>query len=569
MQPFGAAILARWAELVIATRTSQVGLSWNGQRSVTPKQSLPLTSPAMKIDCHSAARSRQSLFWLTPHLSALHYFMLPLLCSLLLPGVSAAQQRPNVLLIVSEDNGAELGCYGDPYAKTPHLDRLASDGCLFANAYVPQAVCSVSRACFLTGLYPFQNGQIGLATHRYAMFESWDNMPSILKSHGYRTGMIGKLHVNPESAFPLDYRAIRGSGFNNRPMKKYAAAAAAFIRESDDPFFLAINFPDAHFPLLRKQHGLPVEPLSGGNVKPMPYIGVDSPRLREGVANYYNCLSRLDSGIGMVLEELEASGKQDETLVIYIGDHGAQFSRGKGTCYEGGLRIPMIVRWPGQVEPGTVREELVSTVDLLPTVLQAVRLPARSSLPGRSLLPLAADREVADWREYLFAERTAYHAGSFYPQRTLRGARFKVIINLTPDRANPVAETYRTQAGVFFIYGTNQEEIDAASPSVSQSYARWHSPPPVELYDLHEDPWEFDNLAEDDEYKSIKQTLLRELEEFRRTHHDPLLDQQRLLRLAEEHDHIHNELPGGRLAKGQSWQYLDYLRPVDVTTRSN
>jgi N-sulfoglucosamine sulfohydrolase len=100
----------------------------------------------------------------------------------------------------------------------------------------------------------------------------------------------------------------------------------------------------------------------------------------------------LATGTGLLLEQLEQAGKADDTLVIYIGDHGAQFSRGKATCYEGGLRIPMIVRWPGQVKSGVVRDELVSTIDILPTVIQAISLPARTSLPGQSLLPLTADK---------------------------------------------------------------------------------------------------------------------------------------------------------------------------------
>jgi N-sulfoglucosamine sulfohydrolase len=473
--------------------------------------------------------------------------------------------RPNVLLIVSEDNGAELGCYGTPSVRTPHLDRLASEGCLFSNAYVPQPVCSASRAAFLTGLYPFQNGQIGLATHQYAMFKKWDSIPSVLKQHGYRTGMIGKLHVNPESAIPLDYRAIKNSGFNDRPMRKYADAAASFFQASDQPFFLAINFPDAHFPLLRQQYGLPKEPLTADDVRPLPFIGADSARLRKGTADYYNCLMRLDSGIGMVLEELQAAGKTNDTLVIYIGDHGAQFSRGKATCYEGGLRIPMIVRWPKKIRPETVRDELVSTVDILPTVIQATALPARASLPGRSLLALAANRNVP-WREYLFAERTAYHSGSFYPQRTLRDKRYKIIVNLTAGSPNPVAKTYLDRSGSFFIYGTSQEEIQAAPKHVQNAYAIWRDPPKVELYDLLNDAWEFHNLSDDPKFTQVKHRLLTELQQFRERLNDPLLDPIKLKKLAAEHVHVAKNLNRGRYAKGQSWQYQNYLLDGKSTT---
>ena len=122
---------------------------------------------------------------------------------------STDDDRPNILLIVSEDNGPELGCYGDPYVRTPVLDQLAKDGVRFHNAYVPQAGCSQSRAAFLTGLFPHQNGQIGLASWKFRMYrEDTPNMVRSLKQSGYRTGLIGKLHVNPASAFPLDMHKI-------------------------------------------------------------------------------------------------------------------------------------------------------------------------------------------------------------------------------------------------------------------------------------------------------------------------------------------------------------------------
>jgi N-sulfoglucosamine sulfohydrolase len=272
---------------------------------------------------------------------------------------------------------------------------------------------------------------------------------------------------------------------------------------------------------------------------------------------------RLDTGIGLLLDRLEQAGKADNTLVIYIGDHGAQFSRGKATCYEGGLRIPLLVRWPGHVKPGTVRRQLVSTIDILPTVIDATGLPARESLPGRSLLPLAAGRDVP-WRSYLFAERTAYHAASFYPQRTLRDERYKIIVNLTPGRSNPVAESYCHQEGRNFAYGTNRAELDAASKAVRQAYATWRNPPPVELYDLMHDPWEFENLADKPEMAEVKQRLLDELRRFRQQHNDPLLDPQKLRKLAEEHEYVATQLKGGRYGPKQQWEYLRYLQATDA-----
>lgn len=301
--------------------------------------------------------------------------------------------KPNILLIVSEDNGPELGCYGDPYVQTPVLDGLAEEGVRFENASVPYSVCSPSRACFLTGLYPHQNGQIGLATHKFAMYREWPNLFTVLKAAGYRTGLIGKLHVNPEPAFPVDYRAIRGANFGKRNMRDYAEAAGKFFAgDGEAPFFLSINYPDAHYPLHRQQFGLPEEPLDGEDVKPLPWVGADSERLREFTANYYNCMRRLDDGVGMLLEELEKSGVADDTLIIYIGDHGAQFSRGKCSVYEAGLRVPFIVHWRGRIKGGQVREELVSTLDIMPTLCGVAGVEAAENLVGYDLAPLLAGR---------------------------------------------------------------------------------------------------------------------------------------------------------------------------------
>ena len=159
-----------------------------------------------------------------------------ILCVLSASVVSLQAAAPNVLLIVSEDNGPELGCYGDPYARTPNLDKLASEGVRFNRAFVPQAGCSQSRASFLTGLYPHQHGLIGLATWGFRLYrDDTPNLPRSLKAAGYRTGILGKLHVNPESAFPFDFHEITGANFNRKQLGEYARHAESFIAASDTP----------------------------------------------------------------------------------------------------------------------------------------------------------------------------------------------------------------------------------------------------------------------------------------------------------------------------------------------
>jgi N-sulfoglucosamine sulfohydrolase len=467
----------------------------------------------------------------------------------------------NVLLITSEDHGPHLGCYGDQTIQTPHLDRLASQGACFAKAFVTQAVCSPSRASILTGLYPHQNGQFGLATHKYTMHRSFPTLPSILREAGYRTGRLGKLHVLPESSCPFDFvwNEPQSISFAHRDVRQTAEVAGEFMRSGDEPFFLMVNYADAHLPWLPQECDLPPQPLSADDVTVPAGVGVDSPRLRQHAANYYNCLSRLDSGIGLLLEQLDNSGQADNTLVLFITDHGPQFSRGKGAIYELAVQVPCMVRWPGKNAPGMIRDHMVSCIDILPTILDALDIKPPEPLPGRSLQPLF-EPIVDDWRTHIFCEWTTSHpfpAPSFlYPQRSVRDERYKLILTLSHQEDNPV-EAYYTQQ-VLIDTGSTQKEIDQSPAEVRSAYAAWKNPRRVELYDLETDPHEFNNLAADAAYAEIKSQLLEVLTTWQMESDDPLRDPAKLALLQAE-DRAVGQTQGGQRKDDFSWQYVDYL----------
>jgi N-sulfoglucosamine sulfohydrolase len=464
----------------------------------------------------------------------------------------AAKSRPNILVIISEDNGQELGCYGNPHVKTPVLNGLASEGVRFHNAYVPQAGCSQSRAAYLTGLYPHQNGQIGLATWNFRMCnETQPNLVRSLHEAGYRTGIIGKIHVNPKTAFPFDFKRITTSNFARKHLTKYATEASTFFAESSQPFFLAVNYPDAHRPFTQQIAGLPAKPLTGSDVPPLKYMGLDSPQLRTETANYYNCMNRLDHLIGDLLSKLKQSGKDKETLVVYFGDHGADLLRGKRTSYEGGVRVPMIIRWPGHTQPGTVRTELVSTLDLMPTLLDAAGVSAPDKLAGQSLAPLFQS-ETAQWREHLYTEYHLHSAHNFFPQRTVRDARYKLIQNLQPDQINP---GYAFTINRFFE--GLPDVVQAASPRVRSAYRLMERPPEYELYDLQSDPWEFENLAADPQHHQILQALSGKLKQWRIETNDPLLNPVTLARLKAEIESCF--VDGNPVKKALKLDYPDYF----------
>ncbi len=481
----------------------------------------------------------------------------PLLCLMLTAAWAVADNHhPNILLIVSEDNGPELGCYGEPHVRTPVLDKLAAQGVRFNRAFVAQAGCSQSRAAYLTGLYPHQNGQIGLATWGFQMYrEDTPNIVRSLKQAGYRTGIIGKLHINPAEAFPFDFKEIPSSNFSRKNLNRYAEAAAEFFGQSDTPFFLSINYPDAHRPFLRQVGKLPKNPLDTQAIPPLLYMGLDSPKLREDTVDYYNCMERLDTLIGDLLDTLDASGKADNTLVVYFGDHGADLLRGKRTSYEGGVRVPMIARWPGHMKAGQVREELTSTLDLAPTFLAAANATPVPHLPGRSLLPLIKGENVP-WRQYLYTEYHLHSAHNYYPQRTVRDDRFKLIWNLLPGEVNP---GFDFTIDKFLSHAELNAALAETTEDVRRAYEQMRRPPQFELYDLQNDPYEFRNLAEDPAHAKTLERLTMQLQSWREQTNDPFLNHDNVLRLQAEI--AATEKDGKYTKKKEPWGYVTYTDP--------
>lgn len=480
------------------------------------------------------------------------------ICSL---AVSADDQRPNILLIVSEDNGQELSCYGDENVKTPHLDSLAKEGMMFDNGYVTQAVCSASRSSIFTGLYPHQNGHIGLATHKYAMFKKWPTTYSMMQKAGYFTGLLGKTHINPKSIVEdfVDYRAIPGSNFGKRNLAAYAEKSAEFFKKAGDkPFFLTVNYPDAHHPLQNQVQGRPAKPLTPNEVGAIPYIGATNKRMHEIVTAYYNCMMRLDDCVGELLEALDKSGKSDNTLIIYIGDHGAQLPRGKIFATEAGMKVPYIVKWPGKVKAGVQSTKLVSTIDFMPTFCDVAGVQPPRGLPGTSLVPLVTGKNP-EWREFLGYERNSDAVNLYYPQRALRDERYKIIWSplAAQNRPDSGAVDYVTQKK-WKKCSYSEEEIAELPAGVQKVYELWINPTEYQIYDLKKDEWEFENLAGNPEYAKEEKRLKAALKQWMKDTNDWAADPAKLKMLTEENDAV-KKSGKGKSPKG-GWKYLEFLK---------
>jgi len=423
--------------------------------------------------------------------------LLVLLASALLPlCVSCAGDTgpaaPGIVVIAADDLGTQLGSYGDPTIPTPNIDALAARGARFTRAYVTQPSCSSSRAAFLTGLYPHQNGQLGLAHMGFAMTRDWPVMPRLLQEQlGYFTALAGKLHVAPGSAFEFfDDLAAESAPPWTLDIDRVGEKVASYFKQAGaTPFYVQIDLADTHPPFVRQHGGLPAAPISADQVSPFSWSPGSA---TQEIANYYNSISRLDSIVGRIVDELRKAGRLENTLIVIWSDNGPAFARAKTTLYEAGTRIPLIIAGPG-VTPGQVRDELVSMVDVMPTILQmaGASMPAGSEhYAGRDLGPLLRS-EATDWREYLFTEVHFHTPQMWAPARAVTNGRWKLIHHL----------------------------------------AAGNVPEHMQLFDLDTDPDERRDLAQRSEHQALRDELLAELTQWRVRTADPLLDEAVLRQL--------------------------------------
>ncbi len=443
-------------------------------------------------------------------------------------GRARAARRLNLVLLTGDDLGPQLGCYGDPQARTPHLDQLAADGVRFTRGWVTQASCSPSRSSMFTGLYPHQNGQLGLSHRGYTMRPGLPTLPKLLHGAGYRTGVVGKIHVQPEQDLPFDLRLTNAQRTSD--VAAVAGDVGKFLADTGpQPFFLMVNFVDPHRPFHPQVEGLPKQPHTAELTTPFGFLGLDTPKVRAEVAGYYNGAERVDHGVGLVRAALRQAGHADDTVVIFVGDHGPPFTRGKTTCNEAALRIPYLVSWPDNQRAGRVCESLVSTVDILPTCCAAAGLPAPDGLAGRSLAPLLQG-DSSGWRDCLGGEYNAHGPLNWFPRRALTDGRYKLIQNLLRDRPNPVLGV----DGCVAWAASREPQFDGTP--VRDVYDRHRRPPAEEFFDLGNDPYEFVDLSDSPAHASALSRLRDSLGRWRQQTADPLLDPDELLRQTAAHD---------------------------------
>ncbi len=403
----------------------------------------------------------------------------------------AQNELPNILWLTSEDNSPLLGCYGDEFATTPNLDKLAAEGFLYTHAYANAPVCAPARNTIITGVYACSGGNQNMRSY-YPKSEKIKPYPEYLREVGYYCTNNSKTDYNTKSIDPNEIWDESGkeAHYKNRP--------------TDKPFFAVFNSTISHESSIFKWK--PNEKLRHSPEKvPIPPYHPETDEMKHDWAQYYDKVEDMDSWIGEKLQELEDSGLAENTIVFYYGDHGGVLARSKRYVYETGTRVPFIVRIPKKCihlfpknRSGSEVNRLISFVDLVPTLLSIAEIPIPEYLQGNAFLGKQKTKDP----QYAFMFKGRMDERNDM-SRAVRDNKYRYIKNYMPHR----------------IYGQHLEYLWRAPSIVSWEKAWlndecnevqsifWNTKPAEELYDTENDPWEVNNLANNPAYKNILERM--------------------------------------------------------------
>jgi len=444
---------------------------------------------------------------------------------------AVGQTKRNVLLLVSDNQSwPDCGCYGNSDVRTPGIDRLASDGVKFNYGFATTASCGPSRAVLYTGLLTPANGQYGHGhgVHTFVLNPKTETIFTRLRKKGYHTALLGKQHTVPKEQYPFTYNPK----LNSRDVMRMAEAGKQFIQQAkaaEKPFFLTMGYSDPH-PTSRNAPGWGIRKDFAG-ITPEEYdsrkIGVpsylpDKPWVREGLAGYYQLISRMDAGVNRMLDVLEETGTASETLVIFTSDHGSSEPGAMANHYEPGVRVPFIVRNPRKKNRGTECNAMVTLADIVPTIVDWTNTARDTDhYDGRSFLSAMNQEYPAGWDE-VFLSHVCHEVTMYYPMRTLRTRRYKLIWNIAwrLEFPNPI-DTLSRQTWIRTI---DDGEKTIGPRTVKQFLFRDE----LELYNLQNDPDEIHNLAAMPEHAAVRDKLLARLKQRCHATPDPWLDRHQL-----------------------------------------
>lgn len=427
--------------------------------------------------------------------------------------------QPNIVLILSDDHSYPfLGVYGNKDVRTPHLDQLAREGMRFTNAYTTSPQCTPSRASLMTGRAP-----VDIRMSRFANTLPRDiiTYPELLRTAGYYTGICGRnYHLDGSGTSPeteavfkkynlrtfkdrVDYVKIGGNFTALPELKEFLDQQPA-----SKPFFIQLGYNDPHYPY----NAYEFEKDSGKITLPEGMI--DLPEVRKHMSGHFGEISRMDSLAGLVINELKARHLYENTIIIFMGDNGSAVLRGKGTLYDLGLHVPLIIKWAGHIQPNSVSNTLISGEDIAPTILSMAGVQIPSTFTGKNFAPAFKEQNFENY-DHIFAERGAH--GTKLPRstfdfdlsRTVFSKKYKLIYNALWQL--PYTPVDFDEAPSWVKLKSLHQSGTLKAP-YEQLYFGQRAM--FEFYDLSKDPLEQHNLDGDPAYKEIEHTYKTYLNEW-------------------------------------------------------
>jgi N-sulfoglucosamine sulfohydrolase len=410
---------------------------------------------------------------------------------------NVTEKAPNILWISAEDLSPHLGCYGDNMARTPNIDLLASQGVSYTNVFTTAAISAPCRAGIITGMYQTSIGCMHMRTTSYRRavndpIEFTAVPPHYVKAFTEYLRTAGYYCTNNSKT---DYQ------FSKDPVPlsiwDECGTTAHYKNRSDknQPFFAVFNLVYTHESQNWDISKVSTDP---GKVIVPPYYP-DNEIVRLNLAKFYDNIARLDSAVGVLLTELEREEGFENTIVFFWSDHGDGLPRAKRWLYDSGLNIPLIIRWPGKIKPGSVNDRLISSIDFGPTVLSLAGVTIPTHMQGIPFL----GRQSGSPREVVFAARDRVDE-SYDMIRSVRTKDFLYIINYYPNLTYSIWIPYLNRMPIM------QEVLRLdAEGKLAEPCKKWMAltRPAEELYDVKADPYQLNNLVNHQEYKAVLEDL--------------------------------------------------------------
>ena len=463
--------------------------------------------------------------WMKTFILFLSFFKISMVLSL--------ADHPNFLIILADDcTYNDLPLYGGKNAKTPNIDKLATEGLTFNQAYVSSSMCQPCRAELYSGLYPMGNG---CAWNHSGCRPDIQGMPQMLGKLGYRVGLAGKTHIRPSTVFPFE--KVEGFDPNcvRNPTEPHDLGPTENFMAKDDPFCLVVALTEPHVPWVMGD----ASKYPPKKMKLPPNIA-DTPRTRQDFSKYLAEITYMDEQIGDILVTLKESGKEGDTLVLFSSEQGSQFPGCKWTTWNAGLHTALIAKWPGIVEPGRRTDALIQYADVLPTLLDLAGGKS-GKLDGSSFAGVLKGK-IDSHRKYVYGMHNNFPEGPPYPTRTISDGDFRLILNLTPNEMFIEKHLMGLKGNAVLNnpYWATWVRDAWNKPEIYRLIKRYQNRPSISFYETRKDPYEMNDLAEDPKYADSISDMKKELLSWMKAEGDPgvALDSQKAHQAAKEGKHL-------------------------------